>query len=140
MRFFLTCLAADLRASLTEPGDILAQLGFFIMITALFVLAAGPESDRLALIGLAGLWMAALASMVPAFERLYEAEARSGWLDQLLVSPQPVWVFVLAKAAGYYISHAVPLLLASPLMMIWLTCRWRCCRLCSPAWGWGWPG
>ena len=86
MRFFLTCLGADLRASLAQPGDILAQLGFFVMITALFVLAAGPEGDRLVLIGLAGLWMAALASMVPAFDRLYEAEARSGWLDQLLVS------------------------------------------------------
>ena len=121
MRFFLTCLGADLRASLAQPGDILAQLGFFVMITALFVLAAGPEGDRLALIGLAGLWMAALASMVPAFDRLYEAEARSGWLDQLLVSPQPLWIFVLAKVAGYYISHAVPLLLASPLMMIWLS-------------------
>lgn len=120
IRFFLACLAADIQTSLRERWDNLAQLGFFVMISALFVLAIGPAGEQLAAAGIAGIWLAALASMVPAFDRLFAAEADSGWLDQLLASPQPVWLFVLAKACGYYLGQALPLLLASPLMLVWM--------------------
>lgn len=116
MTALLTVIRRDLTLSWRGMADIIAGVSFFAMIIALVPLALGPDPATLALIAPAVLWIAALLATVPQIERLFAADAAEGGIDQLLMTPQPLPLLVLAKAVAAWISIGAPLVLTSPLM------------------------
>ena len=58
--------------------DSLAQAGFFILIAALFPLSLGPGPDLLQQLGISIIWIAAVLSALPGFDRLFDADYRTG--------------------------------------------------------------
>ena len=51
-----------------------------------------------------------------ALEKLFAADFEDGTLEQMLLTPQPVFVLVLAKVFSHWLITGVPLVLLSPLL------------------------
>ena len=80
-------------------------------MVALFPLALSPTTQQLREVGTGVLWVAALLSSLLALDGLFRSDADDGSLEQLLLSPVPMTITVLAKVA----AHALVTLVAADL-------------------------
>ena len=62
------------------------------------------------------VWVTALLASLLALPRLFEHDLRDGTLEQLLLSPEPAVVWVLAKVAVHWLVTGVPVALFAPLL------------------------
>ena len=106
----------ELRLALRRKGDVLNVLVFFVVVASLFPLGVGPEPNQLRAMAAGVVWIAALLAAVLSLPRLFAADYADGTLEQMLVSPQPLIVVVLAKAAAHWLLTGLPLALAAPLI------------------------
>ena len=95
---------------------MMTTLFFFVIVVSLFPLGIGPELDTLRLIAPGVFWVAALLASMLALEKLFAADFEDGTLEQMLLTPQPVFVLVLAKVFSHWLITGVPLVLLSPLL------------------------
>jgi heme exporter protein B len=98
-----------------HPGDTLAAMLFFLLVTALFPFGVGPAPETLARIAPGALLAAALLAALLPLDRLFAAEAEDGSLDQLLLSGLSGAQIALVKALAHWLTTGGPLLLASPV-------------------------
>ncbi len=113
-------LRRDLRLGLAGRGDMAVMLGFFLIILTLVPLAVGPDAAFLQPIAVPMIWIAAMLSSLAGFTRIFSEDVRCGWVDQVALSPLPLPLYVIAKAATHWVIGAVPMLLATPLMALML--------------------
>ena len=106
----------ELRLALRRKGDVLNVLVFFVVVASLFPLGVGPEPNQLRAMAAGVVWIAALLAAVLSLPRLFAADYADGTLEQMLVSPQPLIVVVLGKAAAHWLLTGLPLALAAPLI------------------------
>ena len=106
----------ELRLALRRKGDALNVLVFFVVVASLFPLGVGPEPNQLRAMAAGVTWIAALLAAVLSLPRLFAADYADGTLEQMLVSPQPLAVVVLAKTAAHWLLTGLPLALAAPLI------------------------
>jgi heme exporter protein B len=99
-------------ALLWTNGGALAPLGFFLGITVLLPLAMGPEQSVLQVAGPPVLWIAVALAMLAMLERLFQTDVEDGSLDQMLLSPAPLELLVLAKGAALWCAVGLPLAVA----------------------------
>jgi len=111
-------LRRDLLIAWKRPGDILNPLFFFAMVSSLFPLAIGPDADQLQAIGPGVTWVAALLASLLALNSLFLNDFEDGSLEQLVLSPQPLPLMVLAKTASHWLVTGLPLILASPVVAL----------------------
>lgn len=116
MRGFAIIARRDLRIALRRKGDVLNVLVFFVLVASLFALGVGPEPNQLRAIAPGVVWVGALLAALLSLPRLFAADFADGTLEQMLVSPQPLAVVVLAKIAAHWLSTGLPLALAAPLI------------------------
>ena len=105
----------DVLIAWKRPGDVLNPLFFFAIVVTLFPLAVGPDGEQLAANGPGVVWVAALLAALLSLNNLFLHDFADGSLEQLLLSPQPLPLLVLAKAAAHWLIGGLPLVLASPL-------------------------
>ncbi|MPY26879.1 heme exporter protein CcmB [Shewanella psychropiezotolerans] len=117
---FFTLLKRDLQIAIRHKGDIFNPLLFFILIVTLFPLAIGPEPKILSRVAPGIIWVAALLASMLSLERLFKADYVDGSLEQMLLSPQPLPLMVLAKVLAHWILTGVPLILVAPLLAVLL--------------------
>ena len=113
---FYTVVRRDLLLAMRNRSDILTTLFFFIIAISLFPLGIGPELDTLREIAPGVFWVAALLASMLALERLFAIDFADGTLEQLLLTPQPTTILVLAKVLAHWLITGVPLVLLSPLL------------------------
>lgn len=113
---FYTVVMRDLLLAIRNRSDILTTVFFFIIAISLFPLGIGPELDTLREIAPGVFWVAALLASMLALERLFAIDYADGTLEQLLLTPQPTTVLVLAKVLAHWLITGVPLVLLSPLL------------------------
>lgn len=113
---FYTVVMRDLLLAMRNRSDILTTVFFFIIAISLFPLGIGPELDTLREIAPGVFWVAALLASMLALERLFAIDYADGTLEQLLLTPQPTTVLVLAKVLAHWLITGVPLVLLSPLL------------------------
>jgi len=106
----------ELRLALRRKGDVLNVLVFFVVVASLFPLGVGPEPNQLRAMAAGVVWIAALLAAVLSLPRLFAADYADGTLEQMLVSPRPLVIIVLAKAAAHWLLTGLPLALAAPLI------------------------
>lgn len=111
-------LRRDLLIAWKRPGDILNPLFFFAMVSSLFPLAIGPDAEQLQAIGPGVTWVAALLASLLALNSLFLNDFEDGSLEQLVLSPQPLPLMVLAKTASHWLVTGLPLILASPVVAL----------------------
>jgi len=116
VRAFQSVLSRDLRIAIKRRGDWLNPLVFFVIVVTLFPLGIGPEPNRLQEIAPGVIWVAALLSTMLALGQLFQRDHADGVLEQLLLSPHPLSVIVLAKVFAHWLLTGLPLLLLSPLL------------------------
>ncbi len=113
---FYIVVKRDLLLAMRNRSDILTTLFFFIIAISLFPLGIGPELDTLREIAPGVFWVAALLASMLALERLFAIDFADGTLEQLLLTPQPATILVLAKVLAHWLITGVPLVLLSPLL------------------------
>jgi len=113
---FSFIIRRELRLALRRKGDVLNVLVFFVVVASLFPLGVGPEPNQLRAMAAGVVWIAALLAAVLSLPRLFAADYADGTLEQMLVSPQPLLVIVLAKAAAHWLLTGLPLTLAAPVI------------------------
>jgi len=117
---FSNVLSRDLKVAVRNKGDVLNPLVFFIIVITLFPLAIGSDSQILTRIAPGIIWVAALLSALLSLERLFKNDYADGSLEQMLLSPQPLFIMVLAKVLAHWILTGVPIILIAPLLAVLL--------------------
>lgn len=110
---FSLFLGRELSLGAKNIAQILTLPCFFVLMTALFPLSLGPETEMLSRFG-PGLIMisALLASLLP-LERLYSEDLKDGTIDSIVLSYHPLAVYVLCKIAVHWIMTGLPMTLVS---------------------------
>ena len=110
-----------------RPIEIGNPLLFFAMVVALFPLGLGPAPDQLAGFAPGILWIIALLSNLLTSDAVFRSDFDDGSLEQLLLSPQPLYLSVLAYIGAHWLITGLLLALVSPVFALML-------NLPAPAW------
>lgn len=100
--------------------ELANPLIFFVLVVSLFPLAVTPKPELLREMAPGILWVSALLSVLLSLDRLFRQDYEDGSLDQLMLSPNPLVVLVLAKVTAHWLLTGLPLVLISPLLAAFL--------------------
>lgn len=117
---FMLILTRDLTIAFRHKDDVINPLLFFVIIVTLFPLGIGPESATLARIAPGVIWVAALLSCLLSLDRLFKSDYQDGSLEQMLLSPHPIFILTLAKITAHWLLTGLPLLIVAPLLAVLL--------------------
>lgn len=117
---FIALLRVELLLALRRRADIANPLLFFVTVLALLPLGVGPEPALLARLAPGMIWVVALLATLLSQESLLRSDFEDGSLEQLTLSPQPLYFAVLAKVVVHWLVTGLPLALLSPLLGLML--------------------
>jgi len=106
----------DLILAWRRRADVLATLFFFVIVVSLFPLGIGPEPQLLRAIAPGIVWVAALLASMLSLGRIFGNDYQDGTLEQILLTPQPLFLVVLAKMFAHWLVSEIPLVLVAPLL------------------------
>jgi heme exporter protein B len=106
----------DLRLLWRRRGDALQPAMFAVLVVVLFALALGGESQVLARVASAVLWLSVLLAGLLALDGLFRSDAEDGSLEQWMLAPVPLPWLVFIRTAMHWLTTALPLLVATPLL------------------------
>ena len=109
-------LLRDLRLLWRRRGDALQPALFALLVVVLFALGLGGDGNLLAKVAPAVLWLAVLLSGMLALDTLFRSDAEDGSLDQWLLAPVPLSWLVAIRVLGHWLTTALPVLIAVPLL------------------------
>ena len=89
-------------------------------VVTLMPFAIGPDLALLKRIGPAILWLGALLASLLALDRLLAADQEDGSLDLLMMGQAPLELAVAVKALAHWLTTALPLVIISPLLSLFL--------------------
>jgi heme exporter protein B len=110
----------DLRIAIRIGGGALIGVLFFMSVVTLMPFAIGPDLALLQRIGPAILWLGALLASLLALDRLLAADQEDGSLDLLVMGTAPLEIAVAVKALAHWLTTALPLVIVSPLLALFL--------------------
>ncbi len=110
----------DIKLSVRAGGGALIGVLFFMTVVAVIPFGVGPDLNLLARIGPAILWIGALLSSLLSLDRLFQAEREDGSLDLMLMQETPLVLTVLTKCLAHWTATGLPLVLASPLLGLFM--------------------
>jgi len=113
-------LRRQLVLAVRRPIDIGNPLLFFAMVVALFPLGLGPAPDTLAEFAPGILWIVALLSNLLTSDGVFRSDFDDGSLEQLLLSPQPLYLSVLSYICAHWLVTGLLLALVSPVFALML--------------------
>lgn len=120
LAFCSRLLRRQLVLAVRRPIEIGNPLLFFAMVVALFPLGLGPAPDTLADFAPGILWIIALLSNLLTSDGVFRSDFDDGSLEQLLLSPQPLYLSVLAYIGAHWLVTGLLLALASPVFAVML--------------------
>jgi heme exporter protein B len=115
----------DMRIAVRVGGGALMGVLFFLIVVILVPFAIGPDPYLLARIGPAILWLGALLASLLALDRLLAADSEDGSLDLILTGQSPLELAVAVKASAHWLTTGLPLVIAAPLLGLFLNLDWR---------------
>ena len=118
--FCTRLLRRQLVLAVRRPIEIGNPILFFAMVVALFPLGLGPAPDKLAGFAPGILWIIALLSNLLTSDAVFRSDFEDGSLEQLLLSPQPLYLSVLAYIGAHWLITGLLLALVSPLFAVML--------------------
>jgi heme exporter protein B len=120
----MTALAAvfarDARIALRIGGGAMMGVLFFLTVVTLVPFAVGPDLALLRRIGPAILWLGALLASLLALDRLFATDHEDGSLDLILMARPALELVIAAKALAHWVTTGVPLIIASPILGLFL--------------------
>ncbi len=110
----------DLKLSVRAGGGALIGILFFLTVVAIIPFAVGPDLKLLSRIGPAIVWIGALLASLLGLDRLFQAERDDGSLDLLVMQEAPLVLTVFIKCAAHWVATGLPLVIASPLLGLFM--------------------
>jgi heme exporter protein B len=110
----------DIRIAMRIGGGALMGVLFFLTVVTLIPFAIGPDLALLQRIGPAILWIGALLASLLTLDRLFAADFEDGSLDLILMGRTPLELAVAAKALAHWLTTGLPLVIASPILGLFL--------------------
>jgi heme exporter protein B len=118
MSAFAAIVRRDVQVAMRRLSEAANPLLFFLIVTTLFPLALSPTADELREVGVGVLWVSTLLSSLLALEGLFRSDADDGSLEQLLLSPVPISITVLAKITAHWLMTILPLIALVPVLAL----------------------
>ncbi|GEK10866.1 heme exporter protein CcmB [Pseudoalteromonas sp. McH1-7] len=115
---FKSVYTKDVTLAFRQRAEIVNPLLFFLIVITLFPLAIGPEPALLTRIAPGIIWVAALLSTMLGLDKLFRDDYNDGSLEQLIASPYPLSLSVLAKVAAHWTVSGLPMVLLAPLFAL----------------------
>ena len=116
MNFYLRTLRRDLRIHLRGLSEVINPLVFFVVVISLFPLGLGPSPQQLSEVAPGVIWVAALLATLMSMDLMFRDDFSDGSLEQVVVSGQPLLVFVFAKVTAHWLISGLPLVLLVPVV------------------------
>ncbi|MGE6741501.1 heme exporter protein CcmB [Allorhizobium pseudoryzae] len=113
-------LLRDLKLSIRAGGGALIGILFFLTVVAVIPFGVGPDLNLLARIGPAIVWIGALLATLLGLDRMFQTDRDDGSLDLLLMQEHPLVLTVLVKCLAHWIANVLPLVVASPLLGLFM--------------------
>ncbi|MCP4315797.1 MAG: heme exporter protein CcmB [Hyphomicrobiales bacterium] len=110
----------DTRLSIRAGGGALIGVLFFLAVVAVIPFGVGPDLNLLARIGPAILWIGALLAALLGLDRLFQLDREDGSLDIMLMQETPMFLTVLVKCLAHWTSTGLPLIIASPVLGLFM--------------------
>ncbi|MBB3611865.1 heme exporter protein CcmB [Rhizobium sp. BK602] len=117
---FGTLFLRDLKLSVRAGGGAMIGILFFLTVVAVIPFGVGPDLKLLSRIGPAIVWIGALLASLLGLDRLFQAERDDGSLDLLTMQETPLVLTVLTKCAAHWVATGLPLVIASPLLGLFM--------------------
>lgn len=113
-------IARDLRLALRQGSDSLMVVGFFVLTVTLFPFGLGPETNLLERTSAGILWVTALLASMLSLDRLFLGDYEDGSLELMVLTPTALEILVLGKIIAHWLTTAVPILVAAPILALLL--------------------
>lgn len=110
----------DLRLAYRRRGELATPVMFFIIVTALFPLAVGPEPALLRRLAPGVIWVAALLASLIGQDSLFKSDYEDGSLEQTLLSPAPLEGLVVLRVFTHWLVTGLPLVILAALLALML--------------------
>lgn len=112
----------DMKLGFRAGGGALVGILFFLAVIVVVPFGVGPDLNLLSRIGPAILWIGALLAGLLGLDRLFQADREDGALDVLVVHSQGLNLVlaVFVKSLAHWTSSILPLVLASPLLGLFM--------------------
>jgi len=120
MSAFSALFVRDLRLAIRVGGGAWMGVLFFLIVVTLMPFAIGPELALLRRIGPAILWLGALLASLLTLDRLFAADQEDGSLDLILMGRAQLELAIATKALAHWLSSGLPLVIAAPVLGIFL--------------------
>ncbi len=117
---FFAIIRRDLLLALRRRSEIANPLLFFVLVITLFPLGIGARPQLLQAIAPGIIWVSALLAAMLSLDSLFRSDFDDGSLEQIVLSPHPTSVLVLAKITAHWLVTGLPLLLMAPLLAVFL--------------------
>lgn len=114
---FYISLKTDLLLYSRSKGRWIISLLFFIFVCSLFPMS-GMEKAVLPIMGPSIIWIVALLSSLLSLTDLLQNDWESGRLEQWMLSPFPLPLFMLSKLIAHGCVTGLPLVCMAPLLGI----------------------
>ncbi len=113
---FISLLRRDLMLTYRNRAQMLNPLLFFVIVVSLFPLGLDPQPELLRTIAPGVIWVAALLASMLSLENMFRSDFDDGSLEQLLLTPHPLPLLVLAKILAHWLVSGLPLILLAPVL------------------------
>ena len=117
---FFATLRRDLLLAYRRRSDFFNPLAFFLMVCSLFPLGVGPNLQQLSGLAPGILWVVALLACLLSTDTMLRHDFDDGSLEQMILSPVPLYLQVMAKTLSHWLLSGFPLTLLSPLLALLL--------------------
>jgi heme exporter protein B len=112
----MSLLRRDLLLSYRQRQELLNPLFFFAVVVTLFPLGITADHLLLSKMACGVVWVAALLANLMTLDKLFRDDSEDGSLDQLLLSPTPLWMLVLSKILAQWLVTGLPLTIIAPVL------------------------
>ena len=118
LKLFRVMVRRDLLLAYRQKSDVLQTVFFFVVVITLVPLGVGAETELLRSMAPGIVWVAALLAALLSLPRLFAHDFADGTLEQMVLSPDPLPVIVLAKAFAHWLTTGVPITVFASLAAV----------------------
>ena len=118
LRLFRVVVRRDLLLAFRQKSDILQTVFFFLVVITLVPLGVGAETELLRSMAPGIVWVAALLAALLSLPRLFSQDYSDGALEQMILSPDPLPLIILAKAFAHWLTTGIPITVFSALASV----------------------
>lgn len=113
---FVELLRRECLLAWRRPGEALTPVVFFLVTSMLFPLGLSPDPALLRPLAPGLIWVIAFLAGMLGMQGLFRADYDDGSLEQMLLSPRPLTVAILAKALGHWLVTGLPIVCGAALV------------------------